>query len=128
MATTATSSWRRTSDHFEPHDITPEEQRRIRGALEAIDYTAYACNREVLAQGVGAIDPARVQRMALATAQARARWVAEALTMSDAATVGPEQAQRLSTLRRTYEELSEAYEALRRLVERGYLPFTPRPA
>lgn len=125
MATTATSSWRRTSDHFEPHDITPEEQRRIRGALEAMDYTAYACNREVMAAHVGKVDAARVQRLAVATAQARARWVAETLKMSDAGALGTEHAQRLSALRRTYEELSEAYDALRRLIERGYVAFTP---
>lgn len=124
MATTATAGWRRQNDHFEPHDISPEEQRRLRGALEAIDYTAFLCNREVLSSEVGATDPARVQRLALAAAQARGRWVAEAMRMADAGSVAPEQAQRLSALRRTYEELSEAYEALRRMVERGYLSFT----
>lgn len=125
MPTTATQSWRRQNDHFEPHDISPEEQRRLRGALEAIDYTAFLCNREVLATTVGATDPARFRRLALAAAQARGRWVAEALRQSDGGAVTPEGAQRLSTLRRTYEELSEAYEALRRMVERGYLSFTP---
>ncbi len=34
------------------------------------------------------------------------------------------QIDRLSQLRRAYEELAEVYDAMRRLVERGYLAYT----
>ena len=34
-----------------------------------------------------------------------------------------EEVSRLQLLRTAYEELSEAYEAMRRMVERGYLQF-----
>jgi hypothetical protein len=33
----------------------------------------------------------------------------------------------LTHLRTTYEELTGAYDAMRRLVERGYVGFTPMP-
>lgn len=130
MSTMMTSSSRRTRDHFEPSDSDPQEQRRLRGHLEQIDYTAYLSNREVIPQvmGLGAnhTEPAAFQRLAVAVATARARWVAEALRLTEGGfAVGPTEAHKLSGLRAAYEELSEAYEELRRLVERGYLPYRP---
>lgn len=128
MPSIMTSSYRRGRDHFEPSDTDPQEQRRLRGALEQIDYTAFVSNREVIPQimGLGAnhTEPAAFQRLAVAAATARARWIAEALRMTEAGyAVGPGEAQKLGGLRAAYEELSEAYEGLRRMVERGYLPY-----
>lgn len=128
MSSIMTSSYRRSRDHFEPSDTDPQEQRRLRGALEQIDYTAFLSNREVIPQvmGLGAnhTEPAAFQRLAVAAATARARWIAEALRMTEAGyAVGPGEAQKLAGLRAAYEELSEAYEGLRRMVERGYLPY-----
>jgi hypothetical protein len=112
------------SDHFEPENPDPHAHRRIRGQLEQIDYMAYACNREILAQTLKSATAENFQRLAIATASARARWTAKALEIS-AASPTPAQAAELGTLRTAYEELAEAYEALRRMVERGYLPYTP---
>ncbi len=125
---TRTQSYRRAAlDHFEPEvSDDPQVQRKLRGYLEQIDYTAFASNREVIGQILGQADAARFQRLAIASATARARWVAAALTAADASQA-PSTADiaRLADQRAAYEELSEAYEALRRMVERGYLAFTP---
>jgi hypothetical protein len=60
----------------------------------------------------------------VAAASARARWIAEALRLTEQGhAVATHDAQRLAALRQVYEELSEAYEGLRRMVERGYLPY-----
>lgn len=128
MGVTQTSTWRRRGDHFEPTDLDPQEQRRLRGQLEQIDYTAFLSNREVIPQvmglGVRHADPAAFQRLAVAAATARARWIAEALRMAEAGhTIRPDEARRLQELRLAYDELTEAYEGLRRVVERGYLPY-----
>ena len=133
MSSIMTSSTRRSRDHFEPSDSDPQEQRRLRGHLEQIDYTAFVSNREVIPQimGLGAnhTEPAAFQRLAVAAASARARWIAEALRLSEAGySIGPGEAQKLAGMRAAYEELSEAYEGLRRMVERGYLPYrAPEP-
>ena len=122
MASTMTSSYRRVRDHFEPQDISPEDQRRLRGQLEQIDYAAFISNRELIGQKLGPADMAAFQRLAVAAANARAAWVAEALRLTAAAgPVSAEQAERLAQMRLIFEELSEAYEAMRRMVERGYL-------
>jgi len=121
---TMTSSTRRTGDHFEPTDTDPLVQRRLRGYLEQIDYTAYASNKAVLAATVPNADATRFQRLAVATATARAKWVAEAASMAEAnASLSEAQVARLAHLRSAYEELMAVYEATRRLVERGYVPF-----
>ena len=55
-------------------------------------------------------------------ARARGRWAAEALRLAESGSpVTPDQAARLTAHRTAYDELAEAYEALRRMVERGYI-------
>lgn len=122
MSTIQTSSYRRQRDHFEPQDTDPHEQRRLRGLLEQIDYSTFIANREVIGQMLPKLDVAMVQRLAVLTATARGKWVAESLRQSESgAPSTADQIARLTAARTAYEELAEAYEALRRMVERGYL-------
>lgn len=122
MATIQTTTYRRQRDHFEPQDADPQEQRRLRGLLEQIDYSAFVANREVIGAALSGLDAAVFQRLAIQTATARAKWVGEALRQSDSgAPSTPDQIARLTSTRVAYEELAEAYEGLRRMVERGYL-------
>ena len=122
MSTVQTNSYRRQRDHFEPQDSDPQEQRRLRGQLEQIDYAAFISNREVAGQMLGAADAASFQKLAVLTATARAKWVAEALRLAHSGSpVTPDQTARLTAHRTAYEELAEAYEGLRRMIERGYL-------
>jgi hypothetical protein len=128
MSFTMTSTVRKVSDHFEPEAaMSPQEQRALRGHLEQIDFAAFAANREILARALGHADLDRFQRLAVAAAQARARWAAASLTLSQKAEAPTAQEiDQLAALRRAYEELTEAYEGLRRMVERGYLPYRPK--
>jgi len=125
MSVTRTSNTRRTHDHFEPEAmLDPQAQRRLRGQMERIDYTVFASNREVIGQTLGHADAAMFQRLAVAGALARAQWLAAALAVTENPHApAPAQVEKLSQLRAAFEELTEAYEGLRRLVERGYLPF-----
>ena len=125
MSVSRTGTFRRTNDHFEPQDdIDLHVQRKIRGQLEQIDYTAFASNKEVIGQLVGGADALKFQKMAVAAAHARAVWVIHALKVADSGgRVTPEDLARLTHLRTTFEELTDAYEALRRRVERGYVPY-----
>lgn len=122
MSTIQTSSYRRQRDHFEPQDADPQEQRRLRGLLEQIDYSTFIANREVIGQMLPKLDAAMFQRLAILTATARAKWVAESLRQSESgAPSTPDQIARLTSARTAYDELAEAYEGLRRMVERGYV-------
>jgi hypothetical protein len=123
MSVTRTQTFVRESDHFMPDESNdPHAQRRRRGHLEQIDYVAYAANRAVIGKMLGATDQKKFQRMALTVASARARWVGAALAISESgAAMSQAQIQQLAALRQAYEELAEAYDGLRRLVERGYV-------
>ena len=125
MSVTRTSSVRRSSDHFEPEAaLDPQAQRRLRGQIEQIDYTAYASNREVIGQVLGHADAAKFQKLAVAAALARAQWVAQALALTETPhPLSAEQSAKLARMRASYEELTQAYEGMRRMVERGYLTF-----
>ncbi len=129
MSVTRTGGFRRSHDHFEPEaDSDPHSQRRMRGQLEQIDYAAYAANKELLGQALGQGDIRKFQRMAIACAQARAVWVAQALAASaSGGKLSSADLAQLTHLRTTFEELTEAYEAMRRMVERGYLTMPAAP-
>jgi hypothetical protein len=123
MSVTRTSTVRSILDHFEPEtNDDPQTQRRRRGHLEQIDYTAYAANREAIARILSHAGIEKFQRLAVAAAQARAAWAAQAIAYADSGRpLEPGETARLTLMRETYLELTEAYEALRRMVERGYI-------
>jgi len=129
MTFSMTGSAGRTHDHFEPEAaLDPQRQRQLRGHLEQIDYAAFAANREVVAKSLAQVDIAAVERLAAATAHARANWIAAALKMTKAGNMlEAEEAARLGDLRRAWEELSEVYEGLRRMIGRGYILFKTKP-
>ena len=120
-----TVSKRTASDHFEPdEDIDPNAQRQLRGHLEQIDYAAYAANRRVLSSTVVSIDAEKLQKLAAAAALARTRWVVAGLAVAEADPFpNTQQIKTLADLREAYAELTEVYEGLRRMVERGYLSY-----
>ena len=125
MSSRMTNSRRALVDHFEPEDLTdPKAQKQLRGQLEQIDYTAYAANKEVLAAAIGRADAMKFAHLGLAAAQARGRWASLALAATEGGrSPSAQQIEEIQRLRMAYEELSEAYGALRRMVERGYLSY-----
>ena len=124
MSTTLSSYRRAVQDHFEPeNDLDPAAQRRLHGKLEQIDYTTFASNKGVIAAKLGRVDAKAFQGLAVAAAEARARWVHAGLEISKKPqAVAPEQIADLAALKLAYQELADVYEGLRRMVERGYLP------
>jgi long-subunit acyl-CoA synthetase (AMP-forming) len=125
MSTSRTSTRRIIGDHFEPDEaMDPKAQRQLRGQLEQIDYTAYNANRQVVSAALAGLDAKKFERLALATASARARWVATGVAAAEAGlALTPQQVSEIAGLRSAYEELSEVYEAMRRMIERGYLEY-----
>lgn len=122
-------SRRAGGDHFEPDaDIDGKAQRHLRGHLDQIDYTAYAANRKILSGALVSVDAEKFQRLGSAAALARTKWVVAALAVTESGpTLTANEIRALAQLRETYQELTEAYDAMRRMVERGYLTYTPAP-
>lgn len=127
MAMKMTQSVRRVSDRFEPDLVQdPAEARKLRGYLEQIDYTVFAANQAVMKKTIHHISIEDFQNLALSASQARSAWVDAAMSVTRTrGPLGADEVERLALLRTAYEELSEAYDAMRRMVERGYLQFQP---
>ena len=125
MSMTRTSMTRSPLDHFEPQETTdPAAQRKLRGQLEQIDYAGFAANKEAIARVIGHASAGQFQRLAVTAAQARAHWAAEALALADAGhPPSPAEIAKLNELHAAFDAVSEAYEGLRRMVERGYLVY-----
>jgi hypothetical protein len=125
MSSQMSSFKRSSSDYFEPDaNLDAKAQRALRGNLEQIDTIAYLSNREVVDLTLGGIDAKMFQRMAVACANARADWTHMALEATETGHLpSPQQVEALAQMRTTYEELAAAYDALRRMVERGYLAY-----
>ena len=117
MSMIATHSTHQNRDRFEPEaNLDPQDQRRLRGHLEQIDYAAFAANREILGKTVGDTDITTFEKLAMTAAIARGNWVAAALKLTGmTGTPTPEQVAHLGVLRHAYEELTDAYSALRRM-------------
>jgi hypothetical protein len=112
-------------DHFEPQDdLTPTDQKRLRGQLDQIDVTAFASNKALIGQVLDHTDAEKFQHLAVAASRARADWIAEALKIAETGKKPMRQEiEQLHDLRAAFEELAEAYDGMRRMVERNYLPF-----
>lgn len=121
------TSYRSATDHFEPEpSLDASDQRKLRGHLEQIDYAAYDADVRVLQKAIGDISVTRVRALAHSVARARAEWVQTALTLSAAGRAPTaEEVARLGERRTAFEELREAYEGVRRMIERGYLTYNP---
>lgn len=73
---------------------------------------------------VVSIDAEKLQKLAAAAALARTRWVVAGLAVAEADPFpNTQQIKTLADLREAYAELTEVYEGLRRMVERGYLSY-----
>ena len=70
MSVTRISTVRPAHNNFEPEvNEDPHAQRRVRGQLEQIDYTAFAANRAAISLIIsgGHVSAAKFQRLAVAT-------------------------------------------------------------
>lgn len=126
MSVRATNLRRTSGEHFQPDDpADAKAQRHLRGALEQIDYAAFAANKEVMGATLRHASLGHFQRLGKAVAQARALWTATALAMSESGRApSAGEVAELGRLRTAYEELAAAYDGLRRMVERGYLTYS----
>ncbi|MBK6704282.1 MAG: hypothetical protein IPG56_11365 [Caulobacteraceae bacterium] len=129
MSSTVTNTLRARSDRFEPEvEPDPAEQRKLRGHLDQIDYVAYAANRAVVGQALASVELRAFERVAIATAHARANWITTVVKMTETgAALSAEQITQVAALRIAFDEMTEAYDAMRRLVERGYMHYQPKP-
>jgi hypothetical protein len=94
--------------------------RRQRKFIEEIERNIRAANREILHEKIPELDRERFVRLALLVARLRASYLQAALA-ADAEADAPSWVKRLREHREAYEEARDAFDALQRTIERGYV-------
>ena len=101
--------------------LDPKARKELKSALRQMDLAVYAANQEIIGRVLPDLGQKEVVRFATVVAERRAQYVKEALRLTQITrepTTG--EIATLANLRNGYEELAHAFEALRRVIERGY--------
>lgn len=108
-------------DHLVSKDMLDRDsQRKLQKFLEEIEMGIFSANREVMKKAVPELTRESFMAFAVRVAEARARYVKIALELSTLPNPAPEDIGRLKAAREANDELLHAFEATKRIIERGY--------
>ncbi len=108
-------------DHLVSKDMLDREShRKLQKFLEEIEMGIFSANREVMKKAVPELTRESFMAFAVRVAEARARYVKIALELSSMQNPSAEDIGRLRAARETNDELLHAFEATKRVIERGY--------
>lgn len=108
-------------DHLVSKDMLDREsQRKLQKFLEEVEMAIFSANREVLKKAVPELTRDSFMAFAVRVAEARARYLKVALEMSAKANPTAEDIAQLRAAREANDELVQAFEATKRVIERGY--------
>lgn len=108
-------------DHLLSKDMLDREvSRKLQKFLEEIEMAIFSANREVIHKAVPELTRESFMAFAVRVAEARARYVKIALELSTKTNPSPEDIARLKAARESNDELVHAFEATKRVIERGY--------
>lgn len=109
-------------DHLIGQDLLDKAARRkLTSFLEQIEVAIFTANREVIHNAIPELDRDNFVRFAVVVAEARASYVKLALEVGKRGHLpAAEELQHLRAARETYDELTHAFEAMHRVIKRGY--------
>jgi hypothetical protein len=108
-------------DHLLSKDMLDREvARKLQKFLEEVEMAIFSANREVIHKAVPELTRESFMAFAVRVAEARARYIKIALELSGKVNPTPEDIARLKSARESNDELVHAFEATKRLIERGY--------
>lgn len=113
----------RRIDHLMSEDLLDRESRKaLTKFTEGLDVAIFEANREIISRKLGEVQRESFLRLAIKVAEARTEYVRLALELAKGEGLPrPADIDRLKALRATYEELVAAFDAMERIIERGYL-------
>jgi HEPN domain-containing protein len=117
--------WLEPRRHLAPEESDPAFAQKRRRFLDGLERAIAEANREIigrtLAPGEGnCFERETFLRLAVRVAELRAHYIAEGLAVA-AGHPDPPAIERLAQARRAFEEMREVFEAVERVVERGYV-------
>ncbi|MFC3677262.1 hypothetical protein [Ferrovibrio xuzhouensis] len=108
-------------DHLLSKDMLDREvTRKLQKFLEEVEMAIFSANREVIHKAVPELTRESFMAFAVRVAEARARYIKIALELSTKTNPSPEDIARLKAAREGNDELVHAFEATKRVIERGY--------
>lgn len=108
-------------DHLVSKDMLDRESaRKLQKFLEEIEMGIFNANREVIRKAVPELNRDSFMAFAVRVAEARARYVKTALELSGTPNPSAADIARLKAAREASDEMVHAFEATKRLIERGY--------
>jgi len=108
-------------DHLVTKEMLDRDsQRKLQKFLEETEMAIFTANREVLKKAVPELTRDSFMAFAVRVAEARARYLKIALELSANPNPSSEDIARLKAAREANDELLHAFEATKRVIERGY--------
>jgi hypothetical protein len=108
-------------DHLVTKEMLDRDtHRKLQKFLEEVEMAIFSANREVMKKAVPELTRDSFMAFAVRVAEARARYVKIALELSTNHNPTPEDIARLKAAREANDELLHAFEATKRVIERGY--------
>jgi len=108
-------------DHLVTKEMLDRDShRKLQKFLEEIEMAIFSANREVMKKAVPELTRDSFMAFAVRVAEARARYLKIGLELSGNANPTAEDIARLKAAREANDELLHAFEATKRVIERGY--------
>jgi hypothetical protein len=108
-------------DHLVTKEMLDRDShRKLQKFLEDIEMAIFSANREVMKKAVPELTRESFMAFAVRVAEARARYLKIALELSASPNPSSEDIARLKAAREANDELLHAFEATKRVIERGY--------
>ncbi|HLT78750.1 MAG TPA: hypothetical protein VKZ87_15310 [Ferrovibrio sp.] len=108
-------------DHLVSKEMLDRDTaRKLQKFLEEIEMAIFNANREVIHKAVPELNRDSFMAFAHRVAEARARYIKTALELAAKQNPSPEDIAGLKAAREANDELVYAFEATKRVIERGY--------
>lgn len=108
-------------DHLVSKDMLDRDShRKLQKFLEEVEMAIFSANREVLKKTVPELTRESFMAFAIRVAESRARYLKIALDLSAKSNPTSEDIASLKAAREANDELLHAFEATKRVIERGY--------
>jgi hypothetical protein len=113
----------RRVDHLMSDEMLDRDVRKaLTKFTEGLEVAIFEANKEIMSRKLGVVQRESFLRLAVKVAESRADYVRLALEMAKGEGLPqPPDVDRLTASRVTYEELVAAFEAMERIIERGYI-------
>ncbi len=108
-------------DHLVTKEMLDRDShRKLQKFLEEIEMAIFSANREVMKKAVPELTRESFMAFAVRVAEARARYLKIGIELSAIANPTADDIARLKAAREANDELLHAFEATKRVIERGY--------